>query len=133
MVHGMKLLHIAPLALLLAGAAQAKQQTDEAFLYGSTTPIAGAQTGPQPTYRAIVSAADPRAAAAGRAILARGGNAADAAIAVMLALTVVEPQSSGIGGGGFMVYHDAKKGLTTIDGREKAPIAATPAYWLGSD
>ncbi len=121
------------LFLCFASLAQAKQPPDEAFLYGSTTPVAGATAGPQPTYRAIVSAADPRAAAAGRAILAKGGNAADAALAVMIALTVVEPQSSGIGGGGFMLYHDSKKGLTTYDGREKAPAGATPAYWLGAD
>ena len=80
-----------------------------------------------------VSAADPRAAEAGRSILAEGGNAADAAIAVMLALTVVEPQSSGIGGGSFLLYHDAATGLATYDGRETAPAAATPAYFLGPD
>src|SRR5688572_11366211 len=72
----------------------------------------------------MVSAADPRAAEAGRWILNQGGNAADAAIAVQIALTVVEPQSSGIGGGGFFVYHDARKGrIFTYDGREKAPDA----------
>jgi gamma-glutamyltranspeptidase/glutathione hydrolase len=83
--------------------------------------------------KGMVSAADPRAAAAGREILNAGGTAADAAIATMLALTVVEPQSSGIGGGGFLVYHDAETGrIGTINGREKAPAAATPAYFLDS-
>ncbi len=77
-----------------------------------------------------VSAADPRAADAGRQILLKGGSAADAAIATMLALTVVEPQSSGIGGGSFLVYHDAKTGLASYDGREKAPGSATPALFL---
>ena len=63
-----------------------------------------------------------------------GGSAADAALAMMLALTVVEPQSSGIGGGGFLVYHDeAAARLSTYDGRETAPAAATPAYFLGPD
>ncbi|MBV7265547.1 gamma-glutamyltransferase [Erythrobacter ani] len=76
-----------------------------------------------------VSAADPRATAAGDAILAKGGSATDAAIAVMLALTVVEPQSSGIGGGGFLVRAGAD-GLTTFDGRETAPAAATPGRFL---
>jgi gamma-glutamyltranspeptidase/glutathione hydrolase len=90
------------------------------------TPVA-AQTG-------MVSAADPRAAEAGVEILRAGGSAADAAFATMLALTVVEPQSSGIGGGGFLVYHDAvRHDLATYDGREAAPHAATPAYFLGGD
>jgi gamma-glutamyltranspeptidase/glutathione hydrolase len=81
-----------------------------------------------------VSAADPRAAQAGVEILREGGTAADAAFATMLALTVVEPQSSGIGGGGFLVYHDQRRHrLTSFDGRETAPHAATPAYFLGAD
>ncbi|QDZ09191.1 gamma-glutamyltransferase [Sphingomonas panacisoli] len=73
----------------------------------------------------MVSAADPRAAAAGVEILNAGGNATDAAIATMLALNVVEPQSSGMGGGTFFVRHDGTTGkLNTIDGREAAPAAA---------
>ena len=81
-----------------------------------------------------VSAADPRASAAGQEILRAGGSAADAAMAMMLALTVVEPQSSGIGGGGFILYHDAKTGrIGTVDGREKAPKSATPDLFLGPD
>ncbi|HWL46093.1 MAG TPA: gamma-glutamyltransferase, partial [Sphingomonadaceae bacterium] len=82
----------------------------------------------------MVSAADPRAAEAGRQILREGGNAADAAMAMMLALTVVEPQSSGIGGGGFLVHHDGATGeVLTIDGRETAPAAATPDRFLAPD
>ena len=77
-----------------------------------------------------VSAADPRAQAAGEEILRKGGSATDAAIAVMLALTVVEPQSSGIGGGGFLVRGEADGDVTTFDGREKAPAAATPDWFL---
>ena len=80
-----------------------------------------------------VSAADPRAAAAGQEMLRAGGSAADAAMAMMLALSVVEPQSSGIGGGGFLVYHDAKSGIATIDGRETAPAAARPDRFVGPD
>lgn len=76
-----------------------------------------------------VSAADPRAQAAGEAILAKGGSATDAAIAVMLALTVVEPQSSGVGGGGFLV-HASEDGVTTFDGRETAPASATGTRFL---
>lgn len=82
----------------------------------------------------VVSSADPRASAAGQEILRKGGNAADAAMAMMLALTVVEPQSSGIGGGGFFVYNDGKTGMvSTIDGREAAPMAATPQRFVGPD
>ena len=77
-----------------------------------------------------VSSADPRANAAGEAILAQGGSAVDAAIAVMLALTVVEPQSSGIGGGGFMVRASSLGDVTTYDGRETAPAAATGTRFL---
>ncbi len=81
-----------------------------------------------------VSAADPRAAAAGQAILQQGGNATDAALAMMLALTVVEPQSSGIGGGGFLLHSDGQTGaISSIDGRETAPSAATPSLFLGAD
>lgn len=88
---------------------------------------------PSTALRGTVSAADPRAAEAGRSILAAGGSAADAAIATAIALTVVEPQSSGIGGGGFLVYHDAAKGLASYDGREEAPSTATPTWFLGTD
>jgi gamma-glutamyltranspeptidase / glutathione hydrolase len=107
---------IAPLALALSGCAASQTAANVA-----AAPVA---TG-------AVSSADPRATAAGEAILAQGGSASDAAIAVMLALTVVEPQSSGIGGGGFMVRADGKDGaLATIDGRETAPAAATPTRFL---
>ena len=82
----------------------------------------------------MVSAADPRAAAAGREILDAGGSAADAALATMVALTVVEPQSSGIGGGGFFLYHDEKSGrMTTFDGREEAPAAAGPNWFFDAN
>jgi gamma-glutamyltranspeptidase/glutathione hydrolase len=74
----------------------------------------------------MVSAADPRAANAGAAMLRQGGSATDAALATLLALTVVEPQSSGIGGGGFLVTSDARGDVDTFDGREEAPGSATP-------
>ena len=78
----------------------------------------------------MVSAADPRAAAAGVEMLQAGGSATDAAIATMLALNVVEPQSSGVGGGSFWVSHAAKtRKVTTIDAREAAPAAAN-AHWF---
>jgi gamma-glutamyltranspeptidase/glutathione hydrolase len=81
----------------------------------------------------LVSAADPRAVEAGMAMLRQGGSATDAAIATMLALTVVEPQSSGIGGGGFFVRGDAAGQVDTIDGRETAPIGATGDWFTGAD
>lgn len=84
-----------------------------------------------PAYeRGMVSAADPRAAEAGAEMLRRGGSATDAAIAVMLALTVVEPQSSGIGGGGLYVTADTSGAVETIDGRETAPKAAHPQWFF---
>jgi len=82
----------------------------------------------------MVSAADPRAAAAGVEILRKGGSATDAAIATMLALNVVEPQSAGIGGGAFIVRYAAASGRTdTIDGREAAPKAADPHWFYRTD
>ena len=78
----------------------------------------------------MVSAADPRAADAGAQMLRKGGSAADAAFATLLALSVVEPQSSGIGGGGYFVYSELGGGPVTFDGRETAPHAATPSWFL---
>ncbi|MES3099378.1 gamma-glutamyltransferase [Sphingomonas faeni] len=81
----------------------------------------------------MVSAADPRAAAAGVEILRAGGSATDSAIATMLALNVVEPQSSGIGGGSFWISHAAGGGLSTIDARETAPAAADARWFYAPD
>jgi gamma-glutamyltranspeptidase / glutathione hydrolase len=78
----------------------------------------------------MVSAADRRAAAAGVEILREGGTAADAAFATLLALNVVEPQSSGIGGGGYLVYSERGGPAATYDGREKAPHAATGTWFF---
>ena len=96
------------------------------------TPVEARQPAPKAPATGMVSAADPRAAAAGVEILRAGGSATDAAIATMLALNVVEPQSSGIGGGSYWVRHDAR-GTNTIDARETAPMAATPDWFYGSD
>jgi len=80
----------------------------------------------------VTSSADPRVTDAGMEMLRQGGSAADAAMAMMLTLTVVEPQSSGIGGGGFLLYQDNAKGiLSTINGRETAPAAATSDRFVG--
>lgn len=83
-----------------------------------------------PVFAGTVATADFRATAAGEEILAAGGTATDAAIAIMLALTVVEPQSSGIGGGGFLVRGTPDGQVIAYDGREKAPSAAMPDWFL---
>ncbi|OYX65569.1 MAG: gamma-glutamyltransferase [Sphingomonadales bacterium 32-64-17] len=114
---------IAPLALsLLLAACATVSPVAEAPI---TAPAAASapQTG-------MVSAADRRASEAGMAMLEQGGSATDAAIAVMLALTVVEPQSSGIGGGGFFVHGTPAGEVTTLDGREKAPAGAGTDWFL---
>ncbi|WP_271079036.1 gamma-glutamyltransferase [Aurantiacibacter sp. MUD61] len=113
----------APLAL-------AACQTSEEIRPAVSAPAADI---PGPTIPGVVSAADPRATEAGVEILRQGGSATDAAIAVMLALTVVEPQSSGIGGGGFFLHHDDNGELITIDGRETAPSQAGADWFLGAD
>ncbi|WP_291726470.1 gamma-glutamyltransferase [Leisingera sp. F5] len=75
----------------------------------------------------MVAAANPHAVEAGAAVLRAGGSAADAMVAVQTVLGLVEPQSSGLGGGAFLVWYDAATGeLTTLDGRETAPLDATP-------
>ena len=82
----------------------------------------------------MVVAAHPLAAEAGLAILRKGGSAVDAGIAVQMVLNLVEPQSSGLGGGGYILYWDAgSKQLASIDGRETAPAAATPELFLDAD
>ena len=81
--------------------------------------------------RDMVAAANPLAVEAGVTILHKGGSALDAAIAVQMMLTLVEPQSSGIGGGAFLLHYDGKaKTLVGYDGRETAPAAATPDQFM---
>jgi len=82
----------------------------------------------------MVAAADRRAVDAGLAMLRAGGSAIDAAVAVQMVLTLVEPQSSGLGGGAFIVHYDAgARRVTTWDGRETAPAASTPDLFLDHD
>lgn len=104
----------------------------DAYLPEAATEKSEVKGGTAKSY--MVVAANPLAADAGAAILKAGGSAADAAIAVQLVLNIVEPQSSGIGGGAFIVYWDAKtKTLHTYDGREKAPAAALENRFLTQD
>ncbi|NVK24823.1 MAG: gamma-glutamyltransferase [Gammaproteobacteria bacterium] len=79
----------------------------------------------------MVTAANPHAVNAGVKMIEMGGNAVDAAVAIQLVLTLVEPQSSGIGGGAFMLWYDTQTGsITSYDGRETAPLNATPELFL---
>lgn len=83
---------------------------------------------------AMVAAANPLATQVGVDVLKKGGSAVDAAVAIQAVLGLVEPQSSGLGGGAFMVYYDAGTGkVTAYNGREKAPMGATDKLFLGDD
>ena len=113
---------------LFAAAAFAQDQTPEIatglFKKNTTTAFK----------REAIAAANPLAAEAGFAILKRGGTAVDAMIAAQLMLGLVEPQSSGLGGGGFLLAHDGKHNkLTTFDARETAPAGARPDRFIGVD
>ena len=86
---------------------------------------------PRAAQPAWVAAANPLAVDAGLEILGKGGNAVDAAVAVQAMLGLVEPQSSGIGGGAFLLYYDAHtRKVSAIDGRERAPAGAQPDMFL---
>jgi len=122
---GFGLLSLASVSLTSASLAQPVAPSPEAPT-GRIAKGTGAAT------KDMVAAANPLAAQAGREILAAGGSAVDAAAAVQLVLNLVEPQSSGIGGGAFMVFWDGKT-VTTLDGRETAPAAARPERFLGAD
>ncbi len=103
------------------------QQTADTVSPEKATSTAIPAKAPVVAKRWMISAANPHAVAAGARILKNGGTAADAAIAVQTVLGLVEPQSSGLGGGAFVVYFDAaSRTLTTLDGRETAPQAANP-------
>jgi gamma-glutamyltranspeptidase / glutathione hydrolase len=105
-----------------------------AALMLATVADAATPTPSTPARRAMVVAANPLAANAGLAVLRQGGSAADAAIAVQVVLGLVEPQSSGVGGGGFISYYDARAHqVTAYNGRETAPAGATPDMFLDSD
>src|SRR5690606_4977558 len=110
-----RLIFAALISLLVCGRAAAASQSEGAEKF-------------------MIAAAHPLAAEAGRDILARGGSAVDAAIATQMVLTLVEPQSSGIGGGAFLLYYDAAAArLETYDGRETAPAAIQPDHFLQAD
>ncbi len=98
-----------------------------------TSPVAAAESAVV-TKSFMISAANPHAARAGYAVLKDGGSAIDAMIATQMVLNLVEPQSSGIGGGAFLLHWSAaSRALESYDGRETAPAAATPALFLNAD
>ncbi len=114
-------------ALALSGCAAAQTET-EILNRSADADAPGAQG------EAMIAAADPRAVEAGLEILRQGGTAADAAVAVQAVLGLVEPQSSGLGGGGFLVYYGAEtEDVTVYDGRERAPAAATQELFYKDD
>jgi len=114
----MRLLSLVLIACLLGGAAEAKARRP----YRAPAP------------HVMVAAANPAAVEAGLKVLRAGGSAVDAAVAIQATLGLVEPQSSGLGGGAFMVYYDAAThAVTAYDGREVAPAGATPDMFMGTD
>ena len=123
--------HLLALASLLAGCAAPLQ-----FKYTVPVQPEGASGYSEKpgwtTSRFAVAAANPLATDAGYQVLRAGGSATDAAIAVQMVLTLVEPQSSGIGGGAFLMHFDGKS-VQAFDGRETAPAAATESLFMGQD
>jgi len=100
----------------------------------ATPATAGAPSTGATAPRAMVAAANPMAVDAGLAILRRGGSAADAAVAVQAVLGLVEPESSGLGGGAFLMHYDAEtRRVTAYNGRETAPAGASPELFLRPD
>jgi len=129
----LRLLHraalAAPFAALLAACSTAQRdrpsqpEASSAFRPGLTTVTAA---------RHMAASANPLATEAGREVLRAGGSAVDAAIAIQLVLGLVEPQSSGLGGGAFLMHWDGK-GVIAYDGRETAPMAADETLFLLPD
>jgi gamma-glutamyltranspeptidase/glutathione hydrolase len=102
-------------------------------LVAGTLP-AGAQVTETAAKHHMIAAANPHAAQAGLEMMRAGGTAVDAAIATQMVLGLVEPESSGIGGGAFMLVYDPKtKQTTSFDGREMAPASATPTMFLDAN
>ena len=126
-------------AVLLAGCATNQPPLSATFTY--TAPIlpeAASGYTAKPgwaTKKFAVAAANPLATDAGYQILKAGGSAVDAAVAVQMVLGLVEPQSSGIGGGAFLLHQDGKPNgkMEAFDGRETAPAAATESLFIGKD
>ena len=120
-----------PLALIAAAAIVTGCAAPEAVLARPPAKAAQATAGKS---TGMVAAANPMAVEAGLKVLRAGGTAVDAAVAVQAVLGLVEPQSSGLGGGAFMTYYDARtKSVTAYNGRETAPAGATPQLFYDAD
>ncbi|MDB5433272.1 MAG: gamma-glutamyltransferase [Caulobacter sp.] len=123
----------------LAGSLAAAKPKAAAHAAAPVWPLAGDPTVPIEPRAAfaphvMVAAANPLAVQAGLKVLKAGGSAADAAVAIQAVLGLVEPQSSGLGGGAYMTYYDAKtRTVTAYDGRETAPAGAGPDLFVGPD
>ncbi len=114
-------------ALALSAPAYAQQAADAIAPEAASAQAAKSAGTPVEAQNWMVAAANPLAVQAGARVLREGGSAADAMVAVQAVLGLVEPQSSGLGGGAFLVWYDASSGeVTTLDGRETAPLSATP-------
>src|ERR1700686_2312248 len=142
MLHRVFPLPLLAALALLASAAAANAPEGEPEAQAPATPVAPPAAAPPPrvslfhrrphgTQPAWVAAANPLAVDAGLEILGKGGNAIDAAVAVQAMLGLVEPQSSGIAGGAFLLYYDAHTHkVSAVDGRERAPAGAQPDMFL---
>jgi gamma-glutamyltranspeptidase/glutathione hydrolase len=125
---------LALISLLSPFLLSACAQTGSPVAMATPAPVAAPAAATANPQRGFVAAANPLAVEAGLRVLREGGSAADAAVAVQAVLSLVEPQSSGLGGGAFMTYYDARTGkVTAYDGREKAPGGAGPDMFLGPD
>ncbi|MEM9797784.1 MAG: gamma-glutamyltransferase [Pseudomonadota bacterium] len=122
------------LVLAILASPAAAQQAADAVAPETGTGLTPEVAAPVTAENWMVAAANPLAVEAGARVLREGGNAADAMVAVQAVLGLVEPQSSGLGGGAFLVWYDAESGeITTLDGRETAPMDVTPKLFLKAD
>lgn len=125
------------LASLLALSAALQLSLSPLAAHAESIPLAMPTPRPAATStpaKGMVAAANPLAVEAGLRVLRDGGSAVDAAVAIQAVLSLVEPQSSGLGGGAFLMVYDAKTAkVTAYDGRETAPSGATPDMFMGPD
>ena len=133
MEHRVMVLALGAIMGACAGSTDTQRSTGVTSSPTQPEPASGLQAKPGWVFsQQAVAAANPLAAEAGLQMLRAGGSAVDAAVAAQMVLTLVEPQSSGIGGGAFLLHHDGQR-MQAYDGRETAPAAADEKLFLGSD